>query len=481
MAVFQGASSGNLAEVDANNRIKVNLDTGANPSQVGGIRIFSENDPGSISGTAYLVSPETDDDYRLRVAQEVLLDCETFNYTAQNTGKHFSRTTTWTAGWTTGGLSSNTLGGVASGSGFSFGTYAEFPILGSSILYCEIEASISATPNTNTVMDFGLIRTNSTVPYAPTDGVMFRLTSDGISGVINHNTSETSTGTLPFTYTVNKKYQFIIAMHEREVEFWIDNVLYGTIETPVAQGQPCMSSTLPFAFRHAIVGGNATSATTFVLNDYSISVGGSNITTTAGSLGNRLFGSYQGLSGGTMGTLANYANSTNPSAAVPTNTTAALGSGLGGQFWETATLAVNTDGVISSYQVPAGTTSVQGKRLVIRGVGLTSYIQTVIAGGPYVAQYSLAFGHTSVSLATGEAVAAKAPRRIALSSLTQVVTAAQAVSTMVSQPGGSFQDFGDAPIYVNPGEFVQLVTKHVGTVGSSGTIAHVVTFTYGWE
>jgi hypothetical protein len=52
---------------------------------------------------------------------------------------------------------------------------------------------------------------------------------------------------------------------------------------------------------------------------------------------------------------------------------------------------------------------------------------------------------------------------------------------MISQPGGSFADFGDAPIYVNPGEFVALVMKCVGTVGTSGTIAHVVTFAYGWE
>lgn len=42
-------------------------------------------------------------------------------------------------------------------------------------------------------------------------------------------------------------------------------------------------------------------------------------------------------------------------------------------------------------------------------------------------------------------------------------------------------DFSDAPIFVNPGEFVQLVTKHVGTAGTTGTIAHVVTFVYGWE
>jgi hypothetical protein len=86
-----------------------------------------------------------------------------------------------------------------------------------------------------------------------------------------------------------------------------------------------------------------------------------------------------------------------------------------------------------------------------------------------------------VSLATAEAATTKAPRRQALPAFTQVVTAAQAVSTMVAQPGGSFIDFGDAPIFVNPGEFFQLVTKHVGTVATAGTIAHVVSFVYGWE
>jgi hypothetical protein len=118
-------------------------------------------------------------------------------------------------------------------------------------------------------------------------------------------------------------------------------------------------------------------------------------------------------------------------------------------------------------------------------VSLSSYVQTVIAGGPYNAQYSLAFGHTNVSLATAETASfatatTKASRRVALPALTQVVTAAQAVSTMVSQPGGSSVVFAN-PIYVNPGEFVALVTKHVGTVGTSGTVAHVVAFDYSWE
>jgi hypothetical protein len=63
---------------------------------------------------------------------------------------------------------------------------------------------------------------------------------------------------------------------------------------------------------------------------------------------------------------------------------------------------------------------------------------------------------------------------------TQAITAAQAVSTVVSQQE-RFVDFGDAPVYVNPGEFIQLCTRHLGTVGGSGVVAHQVTPVYGWE
>lgn len=73
---------------------------------------------------------------------------------------------------------------------------------------------------------------------------------------------------------------------------------------------------------------------------------------------------------------------------------------------------------------------------------------------------------------------AKAPRRIALP-LNQLVTAAQAASTFVAQQQYGV-DFGDAPVMVNPGEFVALVGKHIGTAGTTGTVAHTVTFVYAW-
>jgi hypothetical protein len=350
------------------------------------------------------------------------------------------------------------------------------------LLYCEFEGSFNANPTTNTIIDLGMFRPAITNPYAPADGVFFRLTSAGLFGVLNSNGTETTTGVFAFTPTIGRKYQFIVSMHEREVEFWVDGTLYAAVETPVGQGQPCMSSSLPFAMRHAITGGAAGAALSFVLNDYNVSIGGPNISLTASIMGQRIYGSYQGLSGGTMGGLATYVNSTNPTAAAPSNTalTANLPGGLGGQGAVTAAAAAATDGIWASYQVPAGTVNVQGRRLVLRGVSIDLVnLGAAVATTATTIQFSLAFGHTAVSLATAEAAAAKAPRRVPLGIATWPIGAA-----IGAQPqfGAVKVDFGDAPVFVNPGEFVQVVGKFLaGTATASQVINFTWTPIYGWE
>lgn len=477
-----GSSSGNVAEVASTNRLKVDLAQITSPAEVGAVRFMSENDAGTETGTAYLASPETDDDAKLRIAHEAVFDMETFNYTAQNTGKHAYRNTTMAIGWTAAGLTTNSGNITTTTTGVAFTTWAEFPIMGVSELYGEFEGSFTAQPTTNTIVDFGFPRLATTNPYAPTDGVYFRVTSAGLFGVINSNGTETVTTVFDFTYTLNKKYQFIIAVHERSTEFWIDDVLYASIETPTGQGQPCMGASVPVGIRHVITGGAAGSAFSFVLNDYTVSIGGPNIAQTASIIGQRCYGSYQGLSGGTMGSLATYPNSTNPTAAAPSNTalTANLPAGLGGQGSVTAAAAAATDGIWGSYQIPAGTANVQGRRCVIRGVRVDAVnIGAAVATTATTIQFSLAYGHTAVSLATAEAAAAKAPRRLPLGYMTWPVAAAIGQGP---QAGPIVVDLGDAPIFVNPGEFVQLVGKFVvGTATASQVINFTWTPIYGWE
>lgn len=496
-SVIRGSGSGTGAEVTTTNRLKVDLETdvATNPGNVGGVRCFSENDTGYVLGTPSLMSPEVDSDFRIRTASDVLLDDETFNYVAQNTGKHFYNTNTLAFAWTAGNLITNSGNTTTTNTSGGLSSYAMFPILGTQTLACDSELSFSQQPTTNTVIDFGLFLRSTSNPLTPTDGVYFRLSAAGLQGVVNYNGTETNTGTfkqsfggVDWTYVNNKKYQFILYITTRSVQFWINDAgniqMYGEIETPEGQGTPCMASALPFCIRHAIVGGTAGGVVNAQLARYNVRQGGSNVVSTLGEMSNRIYGSYQGLSGGTMGGLTAYTNSTNPTAAVPSNTalTANLPSGLGGQAWETFTsgLALNTDGILMSYQVPAGTVSVAGKRLKITGVKMTSFVQTAMTGGPLVNTFALAFGHTAVSLATAEAAATKKPRIILLPELTQSVAAAAAAGTVTSQPGSAMCLFPE-PIYVNPGEFVAFTVKHIGTAATAGVIGYNIQYVYSWE
>lgn len=479
-SIKSGASS-DVATVNTDKELIVALSKVL--SKAGYAALVSEIDAGTVSGTPLRQPILADTEGRLRTATDVVLDDETFGYTAQNTGKHVYANTTMTAAWTAAGLQTNSGNITTTTTGVSFYTRAMFPLLGGNNTTIAVAIlSLSTAAPSNTTVDFGLLLPGAANPYAPTDGAYFRITNGGVVGVVNNSGSETTTGTFAFTPVINQKARYVIRTHSRKTYFFIDDVLQGIINTPAANGQPFASAALNFGLRHSIVGGAAGAILQVTVTDYTVLLAGSMVSKTLGEIGNAVFGSYQGLSGGTMGGLSVYTNSTNPTAAVPSNTalTANLPGGLGGQAWETFTLALNTDGILMSYQVPAGTVSMPGKRLKITGIKMSAFVQTVLAGGPANSTFSLAYGHTAVSLATAEAAITKKPRIVLLPELTQSITAAQAVNTPISQPGGCQSPFAE-PIYVNPGEFIAFVVKHIGTVGTSGTIAYNIQYVYSWE
>jgi hypothetical protein len=495
-----GGVSGSKQEVDANKNAFVitpgytagGVSFGGGPDA--GQTLQSENDSGVLTGVRHVHAPETDDDYRLRVGLDLLMDQEAFTDTAQNTGKFSHAFTTLTATSSASGLLTNSGNITTTTTGMTFGSFAQFPVGGTNTLVVETALSFSAQPNSNTVIDFGVFQRGASTAFAPLDGVYFRMNSTGLSGVINNAGVETTTGVFPlslgtgtFAYTNNRVYRFLIQITNVVTTFWIDNLKVGEIPTPAGADSPCQSRSLPWSIRHAIVGGAAGAATQALVKDYRVTVRGPQYANVLSTSGNRMYGSYQGLSGGTMGSLATYANSTNPTAAAPSNTalTANLPAGLGGQGSVTAAAAAATDGIWGSYQVPAGSTTVQGRRLVVRGVRLQC-INTgaAVATTATVVQFSLAFGHTAVSMATAESGSfatgtAKAPRRVAMGFQSWAVGAAIGAP---AADGPIYLDLGDAPIYVNPGEFIALVGKFlVGTATASQTIAFIWQPVYGWE
>jgi hypothetical protein len=471
---------GNTFSGDSAGFAKVTLAQAVEPSSVGAIRSFQENDDGVVLGEdPQLLSVETDLDYRARIATDTMLEDTIFNYAAQNTGKTAYRNTTMTNSWTSQGVVTNAGNITTTTTGTLLQSYAYFPCMGTATLSGDFEIAFSQWTVSNDIKEYGFGLPANTNPYAPTDGVYVRITSAGAIAVCNFNGVETQQPFAPFTPTLNKKYQFIIYVHHRVAEFWVndgDSVgLYAVIPTPAGNGQPNAASSLPWFFRHVITGGAASVASNMVVSNISVRAGGQTYTRSLGEFGNAVYGSYQGLDGGTMGSLANYANSANPTAAAPTNTASAVCTGLGGQGWETDTLAVTTDGIIMSYQVPAGTVAVPGRRLKLISIKIDGYVQTTLTGGGYNAQFSLAFGHTAVSLATAEAAATKAPRRIALGS--HSVASAAALTQLQS----IYVDFSGGEVYVNPGEFIQIVKKKIGTAPSAGVIAWTFTPVYAWE
>ena len=189
----------------------------------------------------------------------------------------------------------------------------------------------------------------------------------------------------------------------------------------------------------------------------------------------RANGSYQDSYGDLVSGTVTTGTLVKPTAVIPANDslTAGLCDSLGGRSWETLTtgLALNTDAMLQAYQVPAGV------RLKIEGVKLTASVQTVLAGGPFVNEFHLAFGFTG---AAPSLQAAEAPNRVLLPELTQLAAAAQAVGTALSQPGGAVARFAN-PVFVDAGEWVALVVNRMGTAATSGVIAYGLQYDFSLE
>ena len=468
-----GSVSGNTAEVDANNQVLVR---GAiDPNKQGLYGLGAVIDDGTYTGTPTGRRGYVTNLGRLLVAQTNLLWDDTFNATAQNTGKYRWPATTQTLAQTGGVLILNSGGGTSINTNCAAQTYRSFPIFGNFETRVVFSGGFSSvtTHVANNVTEFGLFSASLPGGAAPTDGVFFRFNAaNELRGVINYNGTETQTAAIAKPAD-NVNHDWMIVVQTDVVQFWIDRQLRGTIQLVTdapSLGQPFSQGEQPLTIRQYIGGSAPASATKLQISDAFVSLIGPEIGRSWGAAkaGMGHMG-YQGQNGGTLGTTAQLANNTQPGAAVPTNTTAALGTGLGGIFTETCTLAANTDGIISSYQNPAGGVAQTPRNLIIVGVAIDSYVSTVLATAAFNNQWSLAFGHTAVSLATAEAATTKAPRRVALGSQQPLVALNTQLQTVSRR-------FDGCPIVVAPGEFVATVKRNVGTVPASGAFTHNITF-----
>jgi hypothetical protein len=477
----EGNTSGNVAEVDSNNNLLVNLPTTVN--ETGYVSIVNEVDSGSITGTPLRRTGYVSHDSRQRVGLDTAIFDYFFTAAAQDTGVWKCAFTTMTATQSGGFLVLNSNSTATTTTGVSLSTWRTFALEARGGLHVRIDALMTVTPLANQINEFGLFLPTTTT--APADGVYFRITNAGVQGVVNYNGTETSTGVVDASPPIGSTNTYSFEVFAGGVEFYINGVLYQLLVTPGGDSEPFISVALPLTFQTR----NSGAVSGSPLMQFKIGSCHVDFLETQLAMPFAQQQAAEGLmcsqapQGNTMGATTFNANGLATGAGTQLTTTTAPLTGLGGQFTALLVASQNTDGILCSYQVPVGTTALPGRMLMITGVKIMSAVAVVMTGGPNILAYSLGYGSTNVNQsgttesASFATATAKAARRVPLGMETFAVTAA--VGTMGSSQG-IYMAF-NSPIVVNPGEFVQITVKQLlSTAFTAGAITFLVTFDGVW-
>lgn len=494
MAVIDsGNSAAGKANVNANYELTVALHDGTTPSRVGAVRAFSEVDTGTETGTPLLRSGEVSQDYRQRVGQDTILFHYEFNATSQNTGIWRHAFTTMTMTQSAGFLNVNAAGtSTVSGNYAYLMTWRTFPLIGTAPIAVEFIGQFSLTPTANEVYQAGL--GTATGAAEPVDGCWFEFTSAGLSGCTRYNSGATTKVTLvadPSTLPTNSNSHYVIVIGQRSVEFWIDDVLYGEIETPAAQGQPFISSALPL-FTQKYNANTVGASPNMVVRIGSVTVTMMDMAAhkpwAHQMAGIGLAG--QGLDGGTMGANTFFTNSAYPTTALPVNTalTSNLPTGLtGGRGLATLWNLAATDMILTQAQNPTGGVNQTGRVMYITGVSISacsySAAWTAPAAGQHLIQFGIYHGGSAVSLAQTESTSfatgtAKAHRRRFLG----MMGWASGTAPIGTPADHRIRETFETPIVVNPGEYVGLFAQMInGAATASGGLMFTYNFDHYFE
>ncbi len=326
---IEGDISGNVAEVNTNKELLVALtQTDVN---AGYVIMMGEPDAGAITGERLVRALDLTNDYRLRVGLDTLL----FNEWFPGTGLNFGIWTTVVATMTTtvvGGFVNLNAGlSVAASAVSRVNSYRSFPIFGTFGVFVEFLIQFTQLPVANNVCEWGLGIASAITP--PTDGCYFRLNaSSEFRCVVNFNGTENQSEPIDFATICgnNKTNHYIVNIGEDVAEFWINDVIAATIPRPTGQAAMTASNNLPILMRNYNNASGASVAQVMKCGMVNVTLADMN----ASKLWTHVIcggggGSYQTQTGATTASSAQNLNSANPAAAAITNTTAALGSGVG--------------------------------------------------------------------------------------------------------------------------------------------------------
>src|SRR5882762_4565036 len=447
----EGNTSGNVAEVDANNNLKVNLPTTAANSGVVQIVLNSAGDTLS-----------TGDDSRLKISMEQVLFYSRPEGAAIDARFWNSFTSTFTVTSANGQYTMN------AGSSLTASAYAILQSTRNLLLLTEypiyFQVRFRAIPQPNSVIEIGLGNVATTA--APTDGVFIRWNSAGqLQAVMNNNGTETIANLGSITsadyYNLEVRQQENLMSYHLESSDGATVIADGTLAVPVTAGSPTATVHLPFVARVYNTATPPVVAPQLFINAV-------NVQQTDLDMG-RPWHNQMGSSGRLLHSspvtpyaqTSNHANSTVPATATLSNTAASYTT-LGGKFLIVNPTAAETDFVLFGYQVPSG------YQLMISDIQITTNLSatggTVGTAYSAVLEWALGVSSSAVSLATADSFTAAttgftwAPRRYTLGN--QGMAFRDATLVLTGYPLLPALTFSLATaLVVDSGRFVQIILR----------------------
>lgn len=479
--------TGTQQDVDSNNAAKVNLPTNV---AAAGFAIMAGQIPGATPSNRPV-------DVSAEGRPHVALDRPVFyagfatsatsaNAIPQDAMKQTATTMTAASGSPSNGflvLNASAITTTATGIMYqTYGTYATYAGFGTRYEACF--ATVNGGTAANKVIEFGSFIATDAKTNGLLDGFCFRWNSAGeFRGVMSINGVEYTTAALAVP-SDNVVHRYTIVANQTGLDFKVDGQIVATLTVPSDQVGPGFQPNLPMAIRVYNTVATPTLAPQVKLAEWWVLQTGvdwnkpwSHIKSGEGQFcSNVPFGTA-------IGETTNRGNAVAiPATAVGTNTGGTLPfTGLGGVGRMTAqatNVAAAGDMIFSSYQVPAITATQGSKRLVITGIRISaSNGGAAIATTPTLLLWGLAWGHTALSLATADAVGAKAPRHIALGQMYCPI-AAVVGQTYDRDIVHNFS----TPIVVNPGEYIATTVRFLlGTATASQEVVAAIGFEGYWE
>lgn len=484
--IIKSGSSGNLADVDANSNVKVNLPTTATQA---GYTQTAYVPTGTVSKVAHVT--EDNATYAAEVRQIIDID---FN----------SASTTWA---TKIGTNATTMTKAVQNGAMRLNNSAiTTTTTGIAIYSCR---TVNIETGYDYVVNFMVRHSNATATnkqaewglgyYAFAAGqaaqmnefIGFRhTTAGGFVGVL-----ATSTGGAPGEQTTNlnsnaplsdsifRKYSLVIT--DSSVEFWIDDVYQARLTRDTSTYGSLKGVSLPMIAR-VFNSGAASAAATYDFADLcTFKIGaddGMPAPFRLAAMGKSSYYYQPDITAAATATHSFPASGTAPTANAGSNTASAANSTavLGGIIRNTltgVTVTLSSNILWTGYQNPAVPTTAgvatNARNFYCTGITIgPMVVTTALVGGGFTAAWFATIGNTALSLATTDAdgttaVAQKAPRYVPLS-LVSTLGATAAIG-VVSTDVGDHQWLFPTPLVVHPGEFICIGMRTIAVTAAVTT------------